>query len=185
MNKNRIILTLCSMLFLYSCNVNTPNNKFKNAKLQEQAVTLTNDEQHKFNLLMNKIDQSFKAHTFLSKKSNSNAIEKYQKFRNWILNDIKKQKELSNSFSKAYHSFKNTRQAFPTNNAIEQHVNNALNLHQNSGYSNNTYEISQYDDINHNNIIEIFEDNNTNEKIFQRLKEEFQYDYRITFRWKN
>lgn len=174
------------MLFLYNCNVSIPNNKFTNTNLQEQEITLTNDEQYKFNSLMNKIDQSFETHTFLSKNSNSNAIKKYQKFRNWILNDIKKQKELSNTFSKVNHSLQNKRQLFPRNNIIEQHVNNSFNRHQNSGYSNNnTYEISQYNDINHNHIIEIFKNNNTNEKIFQRLKEEFQYDYRITFIWKN
>ena len=209
-------ITLCCVtLILYYCanynpisKDNTPKNGSNTTSSNtiqtgsqtktNENITLTEDEQNKFNILKNSLDKInlvFTNDLNTGKKNTNNVLTskeaqnietlqkvtiRYPGFITWLLKDIPRQKELVNAFDSAYNILENKRKIYASNRTLEQYISDAIDCGfdvsctKNNDGNNNKY--GQYDKYN-NLILVFFKDilinmtrQYTNEEIFKVFK---------------
>ncbi|AHH07747.1 Hypothetical protein BCD_1681 (plasmid) [Borrelia crocidurae DOU] len=154
MNKNKSILILCIILFLYGCNSNK-NPAQANGDASQitrfpdesplQKINSDTEEKNRFNLLMYGLGLA-KQNLKIKYKDNAksrDSIDKYEIFRTWILDkaQIQKQKELSKAFINAYNCLDKKVKTLNNHMTIMQYVEDAF-----AEYLYNKYKTSrQYD----------------------------------------
>ncbi|WP_024655121.1 hypothetical protein [Borrelia hispanica] len=218
MNKNRSILMLCIILFLYSCNANkkpsqrvtysvqTTRSTDKFLKPQDLGstfpthnphnITLTTEEKMKFEILIYALDIYKKDKLAFYQKLQQdinqelqNLLNKYDRFRTWILDDahIQEQKELSNAFNYAYKRIYNKLQRFENDQTTMQYIEGAFYNYLYDKYKDNhhydgrlygntnagfpTNYVSSFFEYLIHTIIEKYD---TNKEIFQAIKNELE-----------
>ncbi|WP_041178263.1 hypothetical protein ACE4V3_05905 (plasmid) [Borrelia recurrentis] len=160
---------------------------------------MSTEEKNKFYLLIYAFD-ILKQDKLLSKQDTlpshqnvpttevTSLLNKYDRFRTWILDDahVQEQKKLANSFHDAYTFLINKKNELASNQDIKQYIEGAFIYYSNDKYKgNHKYDPSLYGKIDSNdpNYVDLFFDNlittvigkyDTNEEIFQKLKEELQ-----------
>ncbi|AHH07799.1 Hypothetical protein BCD_1733 (plasmid) [Borrelia crocidurae DOU] len=178
--------------------VQTTKSQDLESKSQKHAhITLTTEEKMKFEIFIYALDIFQKDQFALSNKMKKdinqkvkNLFNKYDKFRSWILDDkhIQEQKELSKAFNYAYNRILyNKLKRFNNDQTTMQYIEGAFyyylydqykdNHHYdgklygntNSGFPTN-YVSSFFDHF----MYKIIEKYDTNEKIFQAIKNELE-----------
>ncbi|AFI32041.1 hypothetical protein [Borrelia crocidurae] len=216
MKKNKNILILCIIL-LYNCNANkTPSQRMPDSvqttksqdnllkpqdpesKSQKHAhITLTTEEKMKFEIFIHALDISKKDKFAFSTKMKQdinqkvqNLLNKYDKFRSWILDDkhIQEQKELSKAFNYAYNRILyNKLKRSDNDQTTMQYIEGAFYYYLYDQYKDNHhYDGKLYGSTNPgfpNNYVSSFFEHfintviakyDTNEKIFQAIKNELE-----------
>ncbi|WP_024652866.1 hypothetical protein [Borrelia persica] len=168
-------LMFYSLLLLFCC-------KIDGTKPQEESP-LTKDEKEKVELLSHGLNEIHKKSQSIVQKHNNGTvvvpaellnkfkkiIDKYPGFYKWLLNNPKKQKELSNIFTIIYSEFEKNKKLDNPEMTIKQYLTHILFLNAKSDLD---FEIQPEDDSKPitKGIHYIF-DTNTNEETFNRLKE--------------
>ncbi|ACH94149.1 Mlp family lipoprotein [Borrelia duttonii] len=131
MNKNKGILILCIILFLYGCNSNKNPVKVKGETSRvtrsidqhDSQNTLTTEEKNRFESLQYAMNTEIEAHEQTLKRRKTNPseplselsagiIKTYKRFIKWISDDsnIEKQRELSDAFKNVYNFLEQKRE---------------------------------------------------------------------------
>ena len=178
-------LMLCNTLILYCCLKDNHQavKEETNERIQEKSITLTNHEQQKFDSLihsftkiLNKVDQLVEC-----KNRQVKCKMDFLSFSAWISKNPKKQKELVNAFTTIYDFLEIKRKKHASNKKFNQYISDAID-NVNSKYDNHIYSFfkgSLNNILRENNektlIYKILDDifrQSTNDKIFERMKEE-------------
>ncbi|AHH07954.1 Hypothetical protein BCD_1888 (plasmid) [Borrelia crocidurae DOU] len=167
--------------------------------INSSKSNLTVEEKNKFGLLIYAFD-ILKQDKLLSKQDTlsshqnvpttkiTSLINKYDRFRTWISDDahVQEQKKLANSFHDAYTFLINKQNELASNQEIRQYIEGAFVYYSNDKYKGkHKYNPRLYGSIDPSkpNYVDLFFDNlittvigkyDTNEEIFQKLKEELQ-----------
>ncbi|WP_024654395.1 hypothetical protein [Borrelia hispanica] len=197
MKKNRSILILCIILFLYGCNSNKNPDQVrgKASRITRstdesplQKITSDTEEKNRFNLLMYGLDIAQKNLKLKYKKDTKSrdSINNYKGFETWILDkaQTQQQEELSKAFIYAYNCLDTKVKTLNSQMTIMQYVEGAF-----SEYLYDTYRTSRqyyarlYGNktggfpVNHVSsffeylIHSLIKDHDTNEKKFQIMKD--------------
>ncbi|ACH94225.1 hypothetical protein [Borrelia duttonii] len=197
MNKNKSILILCIILFLYGCNANkTPAQANGDAsqitrstdESPLQKINSDTEEKNRFDLLMYGLGIAQK-NLKIKYKDDAKylvSINKYEIFRTWILDksQIQKQKELSKAFINAYNCLDKKVKTLSNHMTIMQYVENAFAEYLYNEYKTNSkYDARLYGNktggFPANHVSSFFEslihtlikDHDTNEKKFQIMRD--------------
>ncbi|AHH11629.1 Mlp family lipoprotein (plasmid) [Borrelia coriaceae] len=182
-------LIFCSTLLLYCCNsdkINGTSDKTipilhklpkqgennlqpkAHGKDETRLNTLTDDENQKFDVLINAFNKIIEL-----KRVSDDASQKSQNFLNWIRStEVQKQKELANAFTIVYEALKDKKPPQLKNLTITQLINNALTC-PSIDQCNDTYTNIRPPDILmffRNVLKDTISANNTNAKRFKALK---------------
>ncbi|WP_418909418.1 Mlp family lipoprotein (plasmid) [Borreliella sinica] len=187
------ILFYLFLLVLNSCNSNDNDTLNKNNTQQEKGrkkrdldtrepqeekekITLTSEEEKKFNSLTNAFKYTIKKLTDQIQGCTNGNKSKCTDFFDWLSKDIQKQKELANAFTKVYDFLETKRQSKANNEDFDTYIKGAIDCKVNNNgncgdnkHGNNKNEIEQY----FRGVAgSIFENKNNNEEIYQCLKSE-------------
>ncbi|MCD2385101.1 Mlp family lipoprotein [Borreliella burgdorferi] len=199
------ILFCLLLLVLNSCNANA-NDTFNNNSVQQaesrkkrdlsqeelpqqEKITLTSDEEKMFNSLINVFKYTIeKLNNEIQGCMNGNK-SKCNDFFDWLSEDIQKQKELADAFTKVYNFLKSKAQneTFDTyiKGAIDCKKNTLQDCNNNNKYGNGSNDIEQY----FRGVANDMSNRNSNEEIYQYLKDELLKEDNhyagLTANWQN